>query len=106
MKKILFSLLFIIIIFLSIKETKFENSFIEIEEGGISLISEKGVSKDFAYCSAVIAHFDERAIFAHAFLETLGEDAFPLIWENKIYNEGRVFSANVIQRILNITDSL
>ncbi len=78
-----------------------------IQTGEVKIVSGKAVSKNFAYCTAVIARFGDSAIYAHALPENYSREiALPLIWSGKIYNDGLVTSPNVIKRILNVTDSL
>lgn len=93
------------IVFVSCSERK-DKDIITINTGEVKLITEKCISKDFAYCSAVIAQFGDSAVFAHAVPEVYEEAAFHLIWQSKIYNKGEVTTPNAIQLILNITDSL
>lgn len=81
----------------------------EVSVGKIRLITEKTISRDFAYCTAVIAQFGNSAIFAHATPDQLANEiSLPLIWNGKIYSEANdlVTSTTVIQRIVMMADSL
>lgn len=81
----------------------------EVSVGKIKLITQKTISKDFAYCTAVIAQFGDSAIFAHATPDQLANEvSLPLIWNGKIYSEADdlVTSTTVIQRVIMMSDSL
>lgn len=79
----------------------------EVEIGGVKLITQQTISRDFAYCSAIIASFGDSAIFAHALPEQIANEiSLPLIWSREIYTEGRVTSATAVQRIISTADSL